>query len=78
MVRANIRYDGIPGGIRRHVGLALHPHIADAGRFDQCSTLTQKARQREPARVGNHAAAQRIIVVIAVVVVAIAAGDIAF
>ena len=30
------------GGIRRHVGLATHRHIADAGRFNQRRTLAQK------------------------------------
>ena len=43
MVRTDVRHHRISGGIRRHVCLTAHCHIADARRFDQRRTLAKKA-----------------------------------
>ncbi len=43
MVWTDVGHHGISGGIRRHVCLAAHRHIADAGGLDQRRTLPQKA-----------------------------------
>ena len=77
MVGAYKRHNGVSKSIGRNIRLPPNCHIADARRFDQRHALAQIARKGYPARMGNHPAAKRVIVVRAIAVIPVSGGDFA-
>ncbi|VCZ13498.1 hypothetical protein BANRA_05053 [Klebsiella pneumoniae] len=69
MVRTDVRHHRISGGIRRHVCLTAHCHIADASVSTSAELSPRKRDSVSPPRSAPRAE----VVVIAVAVVAIAA-----